>query len=294
MIKKIIVIIVCVLLPFLGAAQHGMIKKDSSWHSKGFDFMMGGGIYFGNKYNAGYYNGSANNECNLNYIFGNKYWYDDINKVVIGKNPFISDSVFLGEIPLDMSYKPSMNITFGVKYKLNKNWGISLMYSFSRLIASDVFTLNYKMPPGNLRPGYLLEHLIGKENRSTFDLSVCYLFHPHYIVKPFLELGLQFNYVDVQSFYALIEDKEFNLLDPYGGENYVPGTQMTIYNTKFGGPGFGLSLCAGLKIAFSKYVSIDPTFYFSASSFGLSGYKKMACNYAAVIRIVMSDVVFMK
>ena len=268
--------------------------KDTSWHNKGFDFMLSGGMYFASKYNANYYNGDPKNENNINYLFKNQYWYADINRIAIQNHPFISDSVFLGDLPQDMSYKPSMYISLGAKYKFGKNWGISFSYSFTKLTASDVFTLTYKGEMGNLRPGYLIEHLIGKENRSFFDLTISYLFHPHPIVKPFLEMGLQFNYVKVTKFYALIENSEFGLLDYYNGVSFIPGVDIQKYNPIFGGPGYGMTAAAGLKLAFSKYISVDPTFYVSASSLGLIGYKNVAFNYGVCVRVVMSDVVFMK
>ena len=267
---------------------------DESWHDKGFDFMIAGGAYLGNKHNAAYYNGSFENENNLNYIFGNKYRYDEINQLIIANYPYISDSVFLGELPMNMNYSLSMAISFGVKYKFNKNWAINLNYSFVNLKISDMFTITYNAEPGNMRNDYIMAHLVGRENRSLFDLSISYLFHPNRIVKPFLEAGLQFNYVKVNKFFALIEDREFELLDYYAGADYVPGYDRYRENIVFGGPGFGFSMAAGLKLAFNKYISLDPTVYVSASSFGLEGYKNIGLNYGFFIRIVMSDIVFMK
>lgn len=261
---------------------------------KGFDFVIAGGIYFGNKFNANYYNGRPENENNLNYLFDNKHWYDDINTLVIENHSYISDSVFLGELPAEMRYNPAMSISLGFKYKFNKNWGISLFYSFAKLTTTGQFTLVFDAEAGNIRNDYVLEYLIGQEGRSFFDLGVSYLFHPSKVVKPFIDFGLQFNYVKVQKFIALIEGQEFELLDYYNGANYVPGYEMQKYNTIFGGAGYGISAALGVKLAFNQYISIDPTFYISASSFNLTGYKDIRLNYGAYIRVIMSDLVFGK
>lgn len=293
--KKLFFIPIILFLVSAAPAQSQRMKSDTtSWHERGFDFMVAGGVYFGNKYNAAYYNGSPDNENGLDYLFNNKYYYDEINKLVLQNHPYISDSVFLGELPQNMKYSPSMAISFGFRYKFNKNWGINFSYSFSKLTATDMFTLVYRSVPGNYHPGYLQEYLVAKENRSMFDLSASYLFNAHPVVKPFLELGLQFNFVKVKKFIALIEEREFELLDYYNGVNYVPGIPIQEYNTVYGGPGYGMTLTAGIKLAFNKYISIDPTFYLSASSVGLTGYKNIALNYGAFIRVIMSDHVFMK
>ena len=290
-----LILLFFLVIPFCTTAQPGSKSlKDTSWYNKGFDFMVSGGVYFGNKYNAGYYNGSSQNENGLDYLFNNKYWYDDINQLLIDKYSYISDSVYLGDLPQRMSYNPNMSISFGFRYKFNKNWGISLYYSYTKITASDKFYLDYKTPSGNIRPGYIAEYLVGQESRSIFDLSASYLFHPHSIVKPFVEVGVQFNFVDVKKYIALIEDKEYNLLDYYNGAYYTPNSQMQEFDTKYGGPGYGFSFSTGIKLAFNKYISIDPTFYLSASSFGLTGYKNIAFNYGAVVRIFMSDLFFSK
>jgi hypothetical protein len=270
--------------------------KDTSLSHKGFDFLIAGGTYFGNKYTASYYNGSPENENNLNYIFGNKYYYDQINELVKSKHNYVGDSIFLynEDLPGNMRYKVSMAIALGFKYKFNKNWGISLNYTFTRLTASDVFMLSYKGENGNIRNDYISQYLVGKENRSLFDLSVSYVFHPGKVVKPFFDFGLQFNYVKVHKFFALIEEQEFDLLDYYNGINYVPGVDRQKEDIIFGGAGYGLSASAGVKLAFNQYISIDPACYISASSFALTGYKAINLNYGFFIRLIMSDLLFVQ
>ena len=281
-------------LPTDSFPDEDIVIWDDSWHDKGFDFMIAGGIYMGNKHNAAYYNGSPENENNLNFIFNNRYRYEEINRLVIANYPYISDSIFLGELPQNMNYSPSMAISFGARYKFNKHWAINLNYSFVKLRVSDMFTMTFDAELGNYRDPYIIAHLIGRENRSLFDLSASYLFHPHKIAKPFIEAGLQFNYVRVNKFFALIEDTEYELLDYYNGVDYIPNVDRFRENVIYGGAGFGVSMAAGVKLAFNKYISVDPTLYVSASSFGLERYKNIGLNYGFYIRIVMSDIVFMK
>ena len=269
-------------------------KDTSNLRDKGFDFTIGGGIFFGSKYNAAYYSGKPNNECPLNYVFNNKYWYDEINQKVKENYHYIDDSVYLKDYPDNVEYKVSMSISLGAKYKFNKNWGLSLNYTFARLTAVAPFFLYFNAPPNNDRYDYVKEQLVAKENRSMIDLSVSCLFHPHKILKPFVEMGIQFNYVRVKSFNAYIEGTPYNLLDIYGGANYVPGGQFVENKPLYGGAGYGLVAAVGLKMAFNKYISLDPVFYLAASSIHLSGYTNIALNYGVQMRLVMSDAVFGK
>jgi hypothetical protein len=277
----------------------GQSAKDTSWYPKGFDFHIASGMYFGNKYNAAYYNGSAENENNIFYVLNNKYWYDAIFELMQTKHPYISDSVFLVELPKNMRYSTGFSVSIGSKYKFNKNWGLSFNYTFVRLRTTDIFTMDYSGPVSNMqqdRP--FIEHLIGTERRSLLEVSASYMFHPHENIKPFIEMGVQFNYTDVREFFALFEEDvskgKYSLLDIYNGVNWVPGMQIQEYPVRWGGPGYGFVTSVGIKFVFNKYISIDPLFYLSASSIHLTGYKNIALNYGVYIRLIMSDMVFMK
>lgn len=268
-------------------------KPEKSIQDMGFDFFIGAGIYKGAKANAGYYSGIPENENNLDYIFNNYYWKQDIVDLIVKNNSYVSYSdstIAVKEYPGKMRYSPSMAVQLGFTYKFSKNWGMTFSYSFSRCVVKDFFTVRYDNAiPGNERNDYLLYGLVGKENRSFFDLSARYTFHPSKIVKPFIEIGAQFNYVKVQSFDAIIEDQKFSLLDIYGGESYVPGASMQTFKVIYGGPGFGFCADVGLKIVCSPTISIDPLFYVSVSKFGLKGYNDFGLNWGAFVRIIMND-----
>jgi hypothetical protein len=202
-----------------------------------------------------------------------------------------------------------MMVALGMRYKIRNGWGLSLSYSFSRLTSSTQCVLSVTGQLSGNQTRMPVMALVGKEDRSTIDFSVSYLFskvHEH--VKPFLELGVQFNYAKAKSFEAVLLDKKgkpvektFKLLDPYNGENYYPGAQE--YDITYGGPGFGFSGAAGLKIAINKRVSLDPTFYCYMGRTGIYQMKnspnpefregnKFTFNYGVLVRVVMSDFFF--
>lgn len=272
-------------------------KEKDNVKDKGFDIIFAGGCYFGSKYNAQYYNGDSENENNINYIF--HWYYREINDNIKNYYPYIGDSIHYGGSLGNMKYRVAVMISLGVRYKFTKNWSIQLMYSFARLKANGQFRLLYDGEiPGNYHKPLDNNYILGKEDRSLFDLSACYLFSTKSIVKPFIEAGVQFNFVRVKSMDAVFYDGEKNRKFKFSfindRQDHTPGMQSDGTIVKYGGPGFGFSASVGIKLAFNKLVSIDPCFYFNVGKFGLEGYKDFSYNFGVSVRIIMNDSMFSK
>ena len=315
MMKKIISILLFVCVAVGTFAQNGptvsrVHYSDTTWHDRGFDVYIGAGMFIGNKYNANYYNGSNLNECGLDYVLSNNtYWYREIQQEVSRIYPYISNEAELSFQPdpasnsdfnWNLHYKLNVMVALGARYKIRDGWGISLSYSFSRLTTSASMLLTTPSLSGNQRERPVVE-FHGKEDRSMIDLSVSYIFSKaHPVVKPFVEVGAQFNYARVKMLNAVIGDKTYNMLDPYNGESYYPGIQA--YDVVYGGPGYGFSASAGLKLVVAKGVSLDPTFYFAASHLAIYQTKngpdkyqtgnKFTPNYGVLVRVTMNDFFF--
>lgn len=315
MLKRIVVLLLLFCAMVVSFAQKDTLITgvpvtitDKTWADRGFDFYIAGGMLFGDKFNANYYNGSKYNENNLSFIFNNQYWYEEWQRTVAEYYPHISmnDQIYVkdpDDLDWNLHYKLSMMVSLGARYKLSKGWAIALSYSFSRLTSSTHVLLSANTVIGNQYKQPVVA-IVGKEYRSMIDLSASYLFSSvHPVAKPFVELGIQFNYAKVKSFEAALLDKDghavgstYSLLNIYDNQGYYPGAQT--YDYIFGGPGFGFSGAAGLKIVCGKYVSIDPTFYCYFGRLGVyqgknvTGENKFTFNYGAQIRIVMNDFFF--
>lgn len=304
--------------PFVSVAQTEVETvpvhfSDTTWYDKGFDFYIGAGIFSGNKFNANYYNGSNLNENNLAFLFDNReYWNREMMELINEHYPYISinDDIHPsidpgGDYNWDTHYKINTMISLGARYKIRNGWGLSLSYSFSRLTTNSQCLLETTNDYGNMRRLPVMS-MVGKEDRSMFDLSFSYLFsRVSPVVKPFIELGVQFNYAKVKSFEAMLLDQdghpvgyERSLLNIYDDQGYYPGAQT--YDITFGGPGFGFSGAAGLKIAINRYISLDPTFYcyvgktgiyqmMNSPVEGLDQGNQFTFNYGVLIRVVMND-----
>lgn len=313
--KRVLVTLVFVCAMAMSFAQSDIQTEetpvkitDKSWADRGFDFFIAGGMLFGSPFNANYYNGSKLNENNFEFILNNQYWYEEWQRTVSEYYPHISmsDRIYVKD-PDDMDwnlrYKLSMMVSLGARYKLGNGWAVALSYSFSRLTTSTRVLLSSNAVTGNMYTQPVVA-MVGKENRSMIDLSASYLFsRVSPVVKPFVELGVQFNYAKVKSFEATLLDKDghavgnsYSLRNVYDNQGYYPGAQTS--DIIFGGPGFGFSGAAGLKIVCGKYVSIDPTFYCYFGRLGVyqgknvSGENKFSFNYGAQLRVVMNDYFF--
>lgn len=269
------------------------LPKYQYWCNKGFDFQIGAGVYFANKYTAQYYNGKSSNENNLDFLLLQKYRYDTLVQFVqqnIGYT--IGDSLWINadDYPQNMSYKISYYINLGLSYHFSKNWSLSLRFSNTKLTAQDIFLLNFETQSGNEFNHYLKGTLQGKEIRNMFSINVKYTFHPHKNFKPFIGLGFQVLNLKIKSFNAYILNRDFNLLNT--GQNYTPGTQQQISYTEYGGTGFGFVGDIGLKIAFNKFISIDPSLSINWIKLPLTNYPNFKFNYAVYIAFVFNDLIF--
>jgi hypothetical protein len=281
-----------------------MPKKDITWKQKGFEFYIGGGIYGAGKKTANYYNGAPENSINLSLLINNEIRWLAILERLKRSYPYIDNDVTIREeYNYTSSYDIAMDISVGAKYRVNKNLYIELSYSFKRLTCNNRFVFDFPggVPGNKENPPYSgWQFLVAKEDRHYIDLSVGYILQKHEIVKPFVSLGALFNYIRIKSFQVILEGNEKEAIDLMGMARYPDwdGIQPMPNYKDWAGPGYGFSFTIGLKIAFSRMVSLDPVFQLSVGSFGnsktnLPNFDTSLCfNYMAGVRLVMNDAFF--
>jgi len=284
------------------------LKQIGAWERKGLEFFIGSNAYFASKKTANYYNGAPENDINLHTFLNNKYRFDTVRVVMKEAYPHILENIELSEeYNYNSSYHVAMDIAIGFRYRVHRNWYFELDYSFRKLTASNFFIFDFPgVPPSNIEKPYYLKHysrpqgLLAKEDRHYIDFSVGYILQKPKIAKPFLSIGVQFNYIRIKEFLAIIENRPFDLMDAARYPNTIPGhPEMPVY-MDWAGPGYGFTLTAGLKIAFHPAVSIDPIFQLSATSLGnnrrnLPGFYTDFCfNYLAGVRLVLNDALFLR
>jgi opacity protein-like surface antigen len=281
-------------------------EADITWKQKGFEFYIGSNAYFASKKTANYYNGAPENNINLNLIMNNEYRYREILDVMKVAYPSILENIVLrNSFNYNSAYNVAMDLTFGAKYRFHKNWYLDLSYSFRRLTSSNTFIFDFPgIPPSNIEKPYSknysrLQNMVAKEDRHYIDFSVGYIMQNNTIAKPFISVGAMFTYVNIKKFLAFIEGKELDLIQMARNPNSIPGVQDMPDYRVWAGPGYGFSLTAGLKIAFSKSVSLDPVFQLSVASFGNSQNlpnfnTDLSSNFFAGVRLVMCDALILR
>ena len=273
-------------------------RTDLVWQQKGFEFYIGTGVYFASKKTADYYTGAPDKDINLNLVFNNEFYNQQIWEILKNAYPYQENYIFYDKIMIP-AYNIAVDIQpLGLKYRFRRNWYFDLSYSLRILTADNVFCFEFPdVPEGNKDQPRLSrnQHLVALEDRHYIDLSLGYIFQKHPIAKPFISVGAMFTYTNIRKFRLFIEEKDFDLLAIAKNPNYTPGIpDMPDYRV-WAGPGYGFSATVGLKIAFSKLVSLDPFAQISVASFGnnevnLPGFNTSLCpNFSVGVRLVICD-----
>jgi len=251
-----------------------------------WDLGLNFGMYWASKYHAGFYDGSPQNVNTINYVLDNKYWHDDIKNELNA-----ADDFYLDELPANMRYTGAFQIGMYFRKTFDNYTGFSLQFDYSKLTASDFFTLEVDPQPSiGKEPDIRIYPIWGIEDRINIDI----LFSKYFRTKsqmmvPFFESGININSAYVKENKIRIESLEYSLINDYINGSYVPGTQPYTYNVQQGGIGWGVSAAVGLKMIFNEQVSIDPGFRVYYQKVNLERYENFGLSYSIFVRLSLSD-----
>ncbi len=250
-----------------------------------WDLGINFGMYWPANYNARFYDGSETNVNKMSYVFGNKYWYEDIKRELNS-----SDTIFVKELPTNMRYTPAFQVGVYFRRTFDNYFGISLQFDYSKLTAADKFSV--EVDPGLIaqEPDIRLFDIWGVEERVNIDLLVSRYFkinNPMFV--PFFEGGLNISSTRVKENKIRIETLEYSLVDVYLSGSYVPGAAQNQYVIQQGGLGLGLSAAFGIKMKFNNQVSVDPGFRIYFQKINLEGYQQMKPAFSIFIRLSLTD-----
>lgn len=251
---------------------------------EGWDFGMNFGYHLPSSYHAGFYDGSSTNVNNLDYIFGNKYYYDQIRNSLNA-----SDTFFITGMPNKMRYTGAFLIGIYFRRTFDKNFGFSLQFNFSKLKAGDFFQIEVDPYYILTEPDYRLFQIWGTEDRVNIDLNFSKYFPgKSKTVIPFFEAGLNLNSTRVIENKIKINNLEYSIVDVYLNGTYVPGAQQTQYIVQQGGIGWGINGGGGIKLIFNENISIDPGFQILAQKINLEGYDRIRPSFVFYVRLSMA------
>ncbi len=282
----------------------------SEYNLTGWRFGINMGMYFANKSSADYYNGMPKNENNIAWVLNNYYWYQEVNQQLnsrhilndnippqwsgaynewrAGYGLAAGDTSWWIYYPTNMKYDAAISPGFYAKYNFNNTTGVFIQSNYVKLTTSGIFQMVIDSITGfsepALRPGYIK----GVEERVNIDIGISKFYRTGQITSVFIETGFHLNSTRVLENRIQIGNKEFNIVNRYLNQNFVPNTNITEYNVYQGGLGFGIFLSGGVKFILAESISIDPGFQLFWKNINLEGYNDFGLNYYTYIRMIFN------
>lgn len=242
---------------FLGstvAAAQDVYTGETCKERSGFEYGGIAGFYFPSNKTADFYSGKPGSENDVDYVFSNHYWYEELRKLLD-----FNDTIFVREYPGKMSYSPAFSFGLFASYNFNCRTAIYAQFYFVKLRANDVVTIEVDPPQDYLdEPDIRLCPIKGIEERNLLDIGVMHSIGMNKTARLILGGGLSMNNVLVKESAIYIAEKKYNLVNIYGNRPYVPGSNQQAYEIRQGGIGFGIFGSVGTRLEFSPAIAIEP------------------------------------
>jgi hypothetical protein len=272
--------------PLLTAAQDHYYSDEETCKSRsGLEYGGIAGFYIPGNGTADFYSGKPEKENNANYVFRNKYWYDEIYYMLNA-----NDTVFIREYPENMRYNPAFSFGLFAKYDLNCRTGIYLQFSYAKLRARDMISVEVDPPVDYLaEPDIRLFSIYGTEERNLVDLGFTHAFGNSRVARFTLGGGVNMNNTLVEESALRIEEKVYNLVNVYGTRPYVPGGTQQAYEIRQGGIGFGVFGTIGARFEFSQAIAIEPGLTVYYKQINLESARGFYPQYNFFVKICFRD-----
>jgi len=250
-----------------------------------WDLGLNFGVYLPSNYHAKFYDGREENVNKISYVFGNKYWYEDIKRTLNA-----SDTVFVRELPTNMRYNAAFQVGIYLRRTFDNYIGFSLQFDYSKLTAADAYTLEVDPNTIGSEPDIRIYNIWGVEERVNIDLLFSKYFKTkNPIIIPFFEGGLNITSTKVKEHKIKVDNLEYSLVNTYINGSYVPGAAQNSYEIYQGGMGVGFSVAAGIKFQLSKQFSFDPGVRIYYQKINLEGYDVMKPAFSIFFRLSLAD-----
>lgn len=257
-------------------------KTDST--ALGWQYGLNIGFYFANAKSAGFYSGKEGNENEISIVFGNKYRYDEIRQLLF------ADTLILRELPSRMTYDPALMIGILGKYQFNETYGLILQFNYVKLKTTDFFTVEVDPKSFLTQPDLRLFGILGEEERVNVEIGIASKYRIGHNMNFFLETGLNINDSEARENKIQIEGREFDIVNIYGSQNYVPNTSLQTYEIRQGGIGFGIFLNTGVQFVFNENLSMDPSLSLWWKRINLAGYDAYTPHFSINVRFLFKDI----
>jgi hypothetical protein len=219
---------------------------------KGWAFGLNVGVYYVSKSTSMYYNGSSENENNVDYVMSNYYWYQDIF-YDLGAN----DSISVAGLPDNTHYKLAMQPGLYAQYCFNKKLSLIIEFNYTRLKVEDVIIFEVDPKSYATEPDLRLYPIHGSEERIYADLGMKHTFPQTDNFSYFAMGGLNVNSTQVRKSSFFVEETEYSMINNIDG-GYVPNGNNQTYNVYQGGIGIGIFAGGGASFTFGNGIVLEP------------------------------------
>ncbi|MBC8315393.1 MAG: hypothetical protein ISR57_04680 [Bacteroidales bacterium] len=247
-----------------------------------WDFGINLGAYFPNKYSANFYNGNPDNVNNVKYVMSNKYWYQEIKNLL-----HATDTVFVQGYPSDMHYQVAFTGGLFVRFNFNRKNGIFLEANYTQLKANAVVTMEVDPKPFATFQDIRTIPILGKEARVMVDLGYQRSFPLKSKIYFFLQGGVIMCYTRVLKSVFLVENREYNLINVYGSQGYIPNSNSQTYNIHQSAYGFGAYFGGGAGIPLNDLFGVEPGFSMQYYPVNLDSYPQWKPSFSVYFRILL-------
>ena len=250
-----------------------------------WNFGINVGAYHANNYMANYYNGNPQNIDNVQYVMSNPYWYQDI-KNALGSR----DTVVVDQYPTTMHYNITMMAGFMLRYNINKKWGVCLDVNYTQLKADAAVTFTVDPTPYLSFQDIRLIPIRGVEKRVHIDLLLQRNFPLRSKIYFFVQGGVNINYTEVTKSSIFIESQEYSMINNYGSQSYVPGSNQQQFQVTQGGFGLGGALHGGIGIPLAGIFGVEPGGFINYNNVNLTGYPAYKISYGFYLRLLFGNI----
>ena len=216
---RILAVSSIVLFTFSSVSAQEFYSKEDCVKRSGFEYGGIGGIYIANNASADFYSGKPENENNVDYIFSNSHWYEEIRHLLN-----FYDTVFVREYPQKMGYSPAFSFGLFVKYDFNCRTGIYAQFYYAKLRANDVVTIEVDPKEYLTEPDIRLCPVKGVEERNLLDLGISHSVGLNKTARLVLGAGINMNNTLVKESSIYLGDKKYNMIRIYGNRPYIPNS----------------------------------------------------------------------
>jgi hypothetical protein len=248
-------------------------QDDDAPQKKGFFVGLGFGGHFANSNTAIIYNGvNAYTAINIPYYFKTEPFKTQFDEYF--KYPYE-----IVEAPGEnIKYRPSSEISWLVGYQIDNGTAFYVEANFAQLRVEDVFVIAID-DPNRKSPEKLLQQIpiIGEEQRLNINTGFQISMINEKGFNLYLPLFANINSTKVQKNYFLINNREYAL------HHNVPG----VTNQRIGGMGYGGGSGMGVKMRFSKQLSLDVSYNLIYSRIQMHpDFKPFGAHHSVLLKIV--------